>query len=101
MYKFWFQCVRGCDQRYSIYDVVYRCQQCGGLLDVEHDIKALKSRSAAAWMRLFDQRIRTQVGYRDRALKEVVARYDNPPLELPADYRTVKDAIARELDRRV
>ena len=43
-YNSWFQCVRGCDQRYSIYDVVYRCEQCGGLLDVEHDIEALKAR---------------------------------------------------------
>jgi len=40
-YNSWLQCIRGCDQRYSIYDVVYRCQQCGGLLDVEHDIEAL------------------------------------------------------------
>jgi threonine synthase len=58
-YNSWLQCIRGCDQRYSIYDVVYHCEQCGGLLDVEHDIEALKSRSAAAWMRLFDQRSRT------------------------------------------
>jgi threonine synthase len=58
-YNSWLQCIRGCDQRYSIYDVVYRCQQCGGLLDVEHDIEALKARSAASWIKLFDQRIRT------------------------------------------
>jgi threonine synthase len=41
-----------------------------------------------------------KVGYHDRALEEVASRYDNPPLELPADYGTVKDAIARELGRR-
>jgi threonine synthase len=41
-----------------------------------------------------------KVGYHDRALKEVVARYDNPPLELPADYRVVQEAITRELNRR-
>jgi len=41
-----------------------------------------------------------KVGYHDRVLKEVVARYNNPPLELPADYRTVKEAIARELEQR-
>jgi len=58
-YHSWLQCIRGCNQRYSIYDVVYRCEQCGGLLDVEHDIEALKTRSAAAWIKLFDQRIRT------------------------------------------
>jgi threonine synthase len=41
-----------------------------------------------------------KVDYHDRALKEVVPRYDNPPLELAANYRVVKEAIARELDRR-
>ena len=58
-YHSWFECIRGCGRRYSIYDVVYRCEDCGGLLDVEHDLEALKNRSAAAWMRLFDQRTRT------------------------------------------
>ncbi|MEE9617093.1 MAG: threonine synthase [Anaerolineae bacterium] len=58
-YHSWFECIRGCGRRYSIYDVVYHCEDCGGLLDVEHDLEALKNRSAAAWMRLFDQRTRT------------------------------------------
>jgi threonine synthase len=51
--------VRGCGRRYSVFDVVYRCEDCGGLLDVEHDVDALKSRSPAAWMRLFEERTRT------------------------------------------
>ncbi|MDY6874712.1 MAG: threonine synthase [Chloroflexota bacterium] len=59
IYNSWFECIRGCGRRYSIYDVVYHCEDCGGLLDVEHDLEALKNRSAAAWMRLFDQRTRT------------------------------------------
>jgi threonine synthase len=54
----WLKCVRGCSHRYSIYDVVYRCEECGGLLNVEHDLEALKKRSAAGWMKLFDQRAR-------------------------------------------
>jgi len=58
-YHSWFECIRGCGRRYSIYDVVYRCEDCGGLLEVEHDLEALKNRSAAAWMHLFDQRTRT------------------------------------------
>ena len=58
-YRSWFQCVRGCAGRYPIYDVIYRCPACGGLLDVHHDEEALKSRSAAAWMKLFDQRLHT------------------------------------------
>ena len=55
----WFQCTRGCDGRYSIYDVIYRCPKCGGLLDVHHDVEALKSRSAAGWIQLLDRRVRS------------------------------------------
>jgi threonine synthase len=58
-YNSWLECIRGCDQRYSIFDVVYRCEKCGGLLDVEHDMEALKQRSADEWKELFDHRIRT------------------------------------------
>ncbi len=58
-YNSWLECIRGCGRRYSIFDVVYRCEDCGGLLDVEHDVEALKYRSAAAWMQLFDRRTRT------------------------------------------
>jgi len=58
-YSSWYQCVRGCDHRYSIFDVVYRCQDCGGLLDVQHDMGALRNRSAAQWKLLFEERSRT------------------------------------------
>jgi len=58
-YHSWFECIRGCGRRYSIYDVVYRCEDCGGLLDVEHDLEALKERSADEWKALFDRRTRT------------------------------------------
>jgi len=55
----WFACVRGCGRRYSIYDVVYRCEDCGGLLNVEHDLEALKEHSAEEWKQIFDRRART------------------------------------------
>jgi threonine synthase len=58
-YHSWLECIRGCGRRYSIYDVIYRCEDCGGLLDVVHDLQALKARSAAEWQALFDQRTRT------------------------------------------
>jgi threonine synthase len=58
-YDSWLECVRGCGQRYSIYDVIYRCEQCGGLLDVEHDLAALRRQSSGEWKALFDRRIRT------------------------------------------
>jgi len=60
-YDSWLECVRGCGQRYSIYDVVYRCERCGGLLDVEHDLTALRQQSAAEWKALFEGRTRSNV----------------------------------------
>ena len=61
MYNSWYECIRGCDRRYSIYEVVYRCEDCGGLLDVVHDDEALKDRSPEAWKTLFDSRSRANV----------------------------------------
>ncbi len=58
-YQSWYECLRGCGRRYSIYDVVYRCEDCGGLLDVQHDIEALKDRSAVEWKQLFTARTQT------------------------------------------
>ena len=55
----WLQCLRGCGRRYSIYDVVCLCEDCGGLLDVEHDVAALKEHAGADWKSLFDQRLRS------------------------------------------
>jgi hypothetical protein len=43
-YNSWYECIRGCGRRYSIYEVVYKCEDCGGLLDVEHDLDALKKK---------------------------------------------------------
>ncbi len=57
-YSAWFQCIRGCPGRHSLYEVIYQCPNCGGLLEVAHDIDALRDRSAAAWMRLFERRAR-------------------------------------------
>jgi threonine synthase len=58
-YHSWLECTRGCGERYSIYDVIYHCETCGGLLDVEHDMEALEDRSADEWKALFDERTRT------------------------------------------
>ena len=59
-YSSWLQCVRGCDKKYSILDVIYRCEECGGLLDVEHDVDALAETSAASWRQQLDERILAQ-----------------------------------------
>lgn len=58
-YSSWLACTRGCGRRYSIYDVVYRCEDCGGLLDVEHDMEALAEKTASDWKALFNRRVRT------------------------------------------
>ena len=58
-YRAWLECVRGCGQRYPVGEIVYRCEKCGGLLDVEHDLEELGRRSAAAWIQLFNDRLRT------------------------------------------
>jgi len=51
-----FRCIAGCAGEHSLFDVIYRCPRCGDLLEVVHDLGALRARSAAAWMRLFDER---------------------------------------------
>jgi threonine synthase len=52
-----FRCFRGCPGEYSIYQVIYTCPTCGGLLEVAHDVDALRQRSAAEWKALLDKRI--------------------------------------------
>ncbi len=52
----WYRCIRGCPGRYDVFEVIYRCPVCGGLLEVAHDVAALAERSAATWRDLFAQR---------------------------------------------
>ena len=57
MYSSAFACSEGCSSvRIPLDEIVYRCPNCRGLLDVTHDVDALRDRSATAWMRLFDER---------------------------------------------
>ncbi|MDP6039967.1 MAG: threonine synthase, partial [Candidatus Latescibacteria bacterium] len=63
-YNAWFRCFRGCEGHYPLTDVIYECPTCGGLLEVAHDMDALKKRPANHWRRLFDQRyMRTEWPY--------------------------------------
>jgi len=55
-YRAWFQCLRCEAERYSLNEIVYECKKCGGLLEVRHDMEALRYRSGSAWITLFDQR---------------------------------------------
>src|SRR5262249_7987712 len=59
-YRTWFQCIApGCGNTHPLGEVVYHCGRCGNLLEVRHDIEALRHRSAVSWMRLFDDRYKT------------------------------------------
>ncbi|HSQ62829.1 MAG TPA: threonine synthase, partial [Polyangiaceae bacterium] len=59
-----FACFAGCGEHYPLDEIVYRCKRCGALLDVEHDVSALRDRSASDWMALFDRRwMRTEWPY--------------------------------------
>ena len=55
-YRAWFQCFAGCDERYELGEIAYRCRKCRGLLEVRHDMEALGERSAAEWRALFEER---------------------------------------------
>jgi threonine synthase len=55
-YRAWFRCMSGEHGQWSLEDVVYRCPTCDGLLEVAHDLNALRARSPSAWMKLFDER---------------------------------------------
>ncbi len=52
----WYRCIRGCPGRYDVFEIIYRCPACGGLLEVAHDTAALAERSGAAWRVLFEER---------------------------------------------
>jgi threonine synthase len=59
-----FRCIAGCEGTHPLDRVIYRCPRCGDLLEVTHDVEALRSRSATAWMKLFDDRyLRTMWPY--------------------------------------
>ena len=51
-----FRCIAGCHGEHKLAQPIYNCPTCGDLLEVSHDVQALRDRSAAAWMRLFDER---------------------------------------------
>ncbi len=63
-YSAWFQCFRGCEGRYPLTQIIYECPICGGLLEVMHDMDALRTKSPVYWRQLFDRRyMRTEWPY--------------------------------------
>ena len=53
-----FRCFKGCEGSWPVTQPIYTCPSCGGLLEVVHDIEALRKRSGPAWTKLFDERYR-------------------------------------------
>ena len=59
-YRAWFQCINPeCGETYPLNSVVYQCKRCNSLLEVQHDMKALATRSGADWKALFEKRYKS------------------------------------------
>lgn len=59
-YHAWFQCINEeCKTTYPLNAIVYKCGNCGSLLEVRHDLNALARRDAKAWMKLFEERYKS------------------------------------------
>ncbi len=56
-----FRCFGGCPGRYSVFDVIYTCPKCGGLLEVEHPLEPLRTKNPYKWQSLFDSRASTTI----------------------------------------
>jgi threonine synthase len=51
------RCFAGCPGvSFALSEPVYRCPRCSGLLDVVHDVEALKKRTPSEWRAIFDER---------------------------------------------
>ena len=55
-YRAVFTCIAGCHGEYDLEQAIYRCPHCGDLLEVVHDLAALRQHDAAEWKKIFDDR---------------------------------------------
>ncbi len=55
-YRAVFKCIAGCHGEYELDQPLYRCPNCADLLEVVHDLDALRGHSAEQWKQLFDNR---------------------------------------------
>ena len=55
-YRAHFRCIARCEGEYTLDLVIYRCPKCGNLLEVVHDVEALKQHSADEWKEVFEGR---------------------------------------------
>lgn len=56
-YKAFFRCM-DCNNEYSIDEILFRCPKCNGLLDVVHNVDALKEISSSEWKQLWEKRFK-------------------------------------------
>ncbi|MDZ7266057.1 MAG: threonine synthase [candidate division KSB1 bacterium] len=57
-----YRCSSGCAGEYRLDEIIYRCPHCHDLLEVKHDLAALRRRSGAQWRELFEQRYQLRAG---------------------------------------
>ncbi len=57
MFKAILKCM-DCGSEYSMNEVLFRCPECDGLLDVVHDINEIRKVSGEEWKKTFDERFR-------------------------------------------
>ena len=55
-YDAWFECANGCEGRWELTEIIYRCPHCEGLLSVQHDLERLKKTPPQKWMKIFESR---------------------------------------------
>ena len=55
----WFECTRGCEGRWPLTVVLYRCPKCSGLLTVAHDKEAWRKLGSVEWKTRFQDRAHT------------------------------------------
>ena len=61
-YRAWFQCINAqCGATYPLNSIVYQCEQCQSLLEVQHDLAALARHDAKSWMKLFEDRYKSNL----------------------------------------
>src|SRR5437868_2469035 len=61
-YRAWFQCINPeCGATYPLNRIVYQCERCQSLLQVQHDLQELAAKDAKAWMKLFEDRYKSNL----------------------------------------
>jgi threonine synthase len=62
VYRAWFQCINPeCGATYPLNRIIYQCERCESLLEVQHDQQALTRRDGKGWMKLFEDRYKSNL----------------------------------------